>query len=462
LYLAKPERDDVIDLADENRSSGRRPGFVIAILFLLVVLSYLDRAVISLVVPQLHHDLGISDFQISLLQGAAFATFYSACGLPMCWLVDRFPRRAVIYLGVTAWSLATTSAGLAGTFLQLFCARLGVGAGEATLSPAAYSIIADVFSRRQLGRANSFYAMGTIVGNAAALFIGSAVIAWTTSLGRVVLPIVGGMAPWQLTFLVLGLPGFLLAPLIFLVREPPRSRAGTPTASTWRDFLRFLSGRKLYFCSYIGGFTTLAMLALAALSWMPAYLQRHYHLGIREVGSSLSLVSGVSGVLGYLFTGWAVDRWFAAGAKDAHFRFGLLAAATAGVCGVAAFLVQDLRICLVLVGAMLASTSITGVAVAHLQITTPGHFRGRVVALYLFVQSVFGVGLSPSLVAALTDFVFHDPRALGRSLAIVIGVLAPIACLLLAVGLKPALRAVQWAESVLQPSEDLKSLPDTI
>lgn len=186
----------------------------VGILMVMHVLQFIDRSNISLMVYPIRRDLNISDFQLSLVQGLAFALFYAVCGIPVGWVIDRYSRRLIIFLGVTVWSIASANCGLANSYAALLFARFAVGAGEATLLPASYSLIADMFPRNRLGRANGIFSVASLLGTSIALVVGGAAIAYAERVGPVAFPIVGVLKPWQVAFMAtsLGLKSARRAP----------------------------------------------------------------------------------------------------------------------------------------------------------------------------------------------------------------------------------------------------------
>jgi MFS family permease len=230
--------------------------YTVAILFMFYWLSILDRLIISLLVKPIRQDLNISDFELSLLQGFAFGIFYAICGLPLGWLVDRMSRRKIIYFGVTVWSFATFSCGLARNYFQLFLSRVGVGAGEASLSPAAYSLLADSFPPQKLTLAITIFGLGSLIGTGMAYALGGMVVEMASNGDPVILPLIGEAKPWQLVFMVIGLPGVLLALLAFTLREPVRrvemknaaaDGAGRSLREELADMRRFIVSHKRFY-----------------------------------------------------------------------------------------------------------------------------------------------------------------------------------------------------------------------
>lgn len=423
----------------------RQAWFSIFIFLIIAVLAYLDRQVISLLVEPIRESLGVSDFQIGLLQGVAFGVFYALFGLPIGWLVDRTSRRGVIYVGMTLWSVAAAACGLASTYTHLLLARFGVGVGEASLSPAVYSLAADLFPVRRLSLAVGVFATGSSIGGALALFAGSVLIEKLEALGTVTVPIVGVLEPWQMVFICTGAPGVLVALLLWLVPEPKRTMnlLRTSAKGVKTGLIQLLASNKRYFTCHFLGFSLIVILAYGSAAWTPTMLIRHYGLSIGQVGAILGGTTLLFSVSGFLFSGWFVDRWFAKGCQDAHLRYYIYASLLGTVAAVIAYVVADsLWVFVPAYAVMLFLQPITGPAVAHLQMATPGELRGRMSAVFNLIFNLLGMCLGPPSVAFLTDFVFHDPQLVHYSLAVMYVTMALGAALTLWIGLPAARRAV--------------------
>ncbi|RYY29077.1 MAG: MFS transporter [Sphingomonadales bacterium] len=419
--------------------------FSVSILLLVAIMSYLDRQIISLMVEPIKASLDITDFEIGLLQGVAFGLFYAAFGLPIGWLVDRYSRRKIIYFGMTLWSFAAAGCGLASTYWQLLLGRFGVGVGEASLSPAAYSMIADLFPPRRLALALGVFATGSSIGGALAYMVGGALIAKFEAIGAVAWPIVGTLEPWQMVFIITGLPGVAIAGLMFLVPEPVRQRRKAQTLAPDKGFTHFLKSNRRYFLCHFFGFGVVAILAYGSAAWVPAMLMRRYGLGVAEVGIILGSVGALSGIPGFIFGGWFVDRWFARGRRDAHLRYFVYASLIGAVLAVVVFQLADGNLWLFIPAYALLHflQPFTGPAVAQLQIVTPNEYRGRVSALFVLVFNLMGMCLGPPSVAFITTFVFKDPTQVHWSLTIMYVSGALIAAGLFWLGLAPSRRAVE-------------------
>ncbi len=206
--------------------------YVVIVLTAIYMLSFVDRQILSLLVGPIKRDLAISDTRIGLLQGLSFALFYTVMGLPLGRAADKRNRRNLIAGCVLVWSLFTGLCSVAKSFWTLFLTRIGVGVGEAGLSPAAYSMLADYFPSERLGVAISIYYMGVFLGSGAALLVGGSIVDALVRSPLITLPLLGTIASWRVTFLLVGLPGLVFAALVYTVREPLR-----------RDLLKAADGR---------------------------------------------------------------------------------------------------------------------------------------------------------------------------------------------------------------------------
>jgi MFS family permease len=412
-------------------------------------LSFVDRFVIALLIAPIKSDLALTDTQIGLLSGIAFAIFYTTLGIPIGRLADRLDRRRIISIGILLWSLLTAACGLARGFWQLFAARVGVGVGEAALSPAAFSLIADSFPTERLGRALSVYSAGVYIGSGLAFIIGGGVIQLVADVPDISLPLIGAIHTWQLTFILVGLPGLLIAAWVFTIREPGRrgltlgtgGEPGTrgrnlPIAVPIREVLRFIGTRWRAYGAHFLGFALLALAFNAIVIWSPAFLGRVFQVPPSEAGYALGLIIIVFGGTGIVAGGWYADSLGKRGRTDATLRVGIIAALGLTPFALITPLVGDLRLVLALYCPLMFFSSFGfGAAAAALQLITPNEMRGQISAIYLFVINLVGIGLGPFLVGYLTDNAFHDEAAVGRSLAIVAGSAAPLAAVILWAGL---------------------------
>jgi MFS family permease len=424
-------------IATEDRASPAYAWYVVGVLFLAYTVSYIDRTILTLLVKPIRTTLAISDFEISLLHGLAFAVFYTVLGVPIAWLADRASRRGIIAAGIFAWSFMTALCGLARSFPQMFLARVGVGVGEAALSPAAYSMIADYFPPKDLTRALSVYATGVYVGSGLALIVGGAVIAVTPALD---LPGIGRLEPWQVVFLAVGLPGLAVVALMATVREPPRRNplgaAGDPVP--WRKTIATVAAHRGAYGFHMAGYALLALLWSGCATWIPTFFIRTFQWSPGQVGLAYGLATLICGTGGLIAGGWHAGRMRAAGRTDANVRIGVVSALAVLPLGVAAPLMPNAVLAIaVYCGFIFWSSYPFGGAAAALQEITPNRMRAQVSSVYLFVVNLAGIGAGPAVVAFFTDYLFRDDAAVRYSLALTVLVSAPAAALLLRAACPP-------------------------
>lgn len=423
--------------------------FGLFILVLMYIASYLDRQIVSLMVEPLKHDLHLSEMQFGLLQGAAFATFYAMVGFPMGWLVDRYSRRGIIFVGMAVWSAACVGCGLAHNAVQFMVGRFALGAGEAVLAPAGMATLGDSFPKSRIAIAVNIFKAGALIGGIASVALGGFLLAWATARGPVALPVVGVLQPWQQVLVIVGLPGLLAAFLAFLLpRTPRRLASGEPMA----PLLPYLRRRKAYVATMVLGGALVVIPSFAGQTWGAAYLIRHYHLPIQQVGGVLAFMAIGPG-LGFLFHGWLVDRMFARGIRSAHLLPSLWCMPLVAIIAYFAYVqVEDLKLFIGLVFVMQALQTCVSPFDAHIQITSPGAYRGRMAALYGMGQHLLGISTGPTLVAFFTESVFGDPKYVGWGLAATFAAATPFALLVIVLGRRSAVRAAEEALAEAQSS----------
>ena len=266
----------------ENVPSLGYARYVVIVLMVCYTLSFIDSQILSLLVGPLKRDLGLSDTRIGLLQGLAFALFYTILGLPLGRVADTWNRRKLLSLGVAVWSVMTALSSIARSFGTLFLARVGVGVGEATLTPSALSLITDYFPKERLGRAMSLYSMGIFIGSGLALIVGGAVVDFTARIPSVVLPLAGAIASWRVTFLLVGIPGLLVGLWALTIREPIRKSmlVATDGRASRLSIAQVIEQVRIRWQSVMG--ISVAMIfqsasTFAFMAWAPAYFQRVHH-----------------------------------------------------------------------------------------------------------------------------------------------------------------------------------------
>ncbi|NIJ37558.1 MFS family permease [Sphingopyxis panaciterrae] len=407
---------------------------VVALLIVAFTFAMIDRMILTLLVGPLKADFLLSDTQISLLHGLAFTMLYVIVGLPMGWLIDRYSRRMIAGVSVAAWSLMTALCGVSGNFTQLFLARMGVGIGEAGISPAAHSMIADYFPSSRLSLPITLYSIGGSAGSGLALIFGGSIVDYVSRLGRVTVPLFGEIHAWQASFFVAGLPGLAVAAAFLFVKEPPRrgrlveGDVRTVPISATIGLLREKSPFLIpQFCASAAS----ALALLSTLAWMPTYLNRAYGLTPGEAGLGYGLAVLIGGISGLVASGWVANRLAAAGRRDASIIVALGCTLLAFIPAALAPVVPDVTASLLLSAvAVFGFASAIALAPAALPIVIPNEMRGQVYAAYLLTISVLGYAVGPVVVAVITDNFFGDDAMVGWSMASVALVAGPVAVLL--------------------------------
>ena len=429
-----------------------RAWWMLAVLILFYVLSLVDRGALSLLVVPIQKDLELSDIEMGIILGPAFAISYSIFGLPMGWASDRFPRRTIIFIAIVIWSAAAASSGLAWSFATLLLARILVGLGEAALSPIAYTLIADEFPPRRMTTAMAFYQAGAKLGGAASFTVVAVASAIAATYAVFDWPLVGPLEAWQLTLLFTGGPGLVLVFLVFSFREPPR-RAPAGSEVEKPNFLPFLKGEWRIFLPMLLGMMMISTGVLSLGAWVPTFLERSYELKPAQYGPILSTVHLI-GAAALLAKGMFVDWLRARGMIDAHLRFLSWIMIVSIPLVLVAFLVErspwlfwlSYGAVEVLAGQFLMYFAAT------VQLFAPTLIRGRIMALFQAAFTIVGMGLGPLIVAVVTERIFADPLKLGWSLAIVVSLSFALALLALRASLPQVRRVTQQPIGSLAPT----------
>jgi MFS family permease len=417
-----------------------RAWYAVGIFGLALTINFLDRGILTLLIGPIKHDLNLSDTKASLLVGFAFVFFYLFLGLPIARLVDTRSRRLIIGAGIALWSLMTAFCGLAQNFAQLFIARIGVGVGEACNGPATFSMMADLFPRDKLPRAISVLNFGFVAGTGLALLLGGTVIHFVSAMDPISLPVVGLLHPWQITFMLVGLPGLLVALLLSTVPEPLRRGriAGILTKSLpVRDVIRFLTDNRGAYGPMFLGLACNVVLHFGAAAWVPTFFVRTYGWTASKAGVLQGILIICTAPFG-LMIGSALSEWFTRrGYADSNMRVTFIGIAASTPCAILYPLMPTPELAVAVLSLQwFFAMLLPGPQNAALQIITPNQMRGQVTALFLFVFNVVGFGAGPTVIALLTDYVFRGEAMLRYSLVAAGCVLGPLAAFIVWSGLK--------------------------
>lgn len=371
---------------------GRYPQYVLALLVLVYTVNFVDRIMLGVLVPPIKVELGLSDTQLGLLGGTAFALFYTALGIPIGWLADRAHRVWIMTTALAVWSAFTAVCGLAQNFLQLFLARIGVGVGEAGGVAPAYSLISDYFPPAQRARALAIYSFGIPIGSALGLVIGGTI---------------ASAIDWRAAFLIVGAAGLALAPLVKLtVREAPRGSldaAGTAQgAAPLGVVLRLLLRKPSFWGLALAGGSS-AMMGYGLLFWLPSFFMRGYGLTMMQTSLYFGGMTLVGGITGMWLGGWLADR-HGTRRRSAYTlvpAITLLLSAPFHALG-ALSPAHSWWFLVFVIPAALGSAWV-GPTICAVQHLVPPNMRALASALFLFVNNLIGLGLGALVIGAMSD-----------------------------------------------------------
>lgn len=362
---------------------------MLVLLTLVMIFNYIDRVALGLMLPEIKADLGLSDTQLGLMTGIAFAAFYAAMGIPIAHWADRGDRVRIITLTTVLWSAAVAACGMAASFTHLLLMRIGVAVGEAGCHPPAFSLISDYYSREERPRAVARYMLGWPLALLFGFFIGGWLIQFFG---------------WRATFLMLAAPGLVLAVLAALVLDEPRrklpvavaSKAGT--AIVLADLWRNRSYRHLLLAH-----ATSYFFGNGLLQWQPTFLTRSYHIESGELGMWLAGIYGVGGLLGTYVGGELAARYAAGDERKQLAALSVLYVAIS-VLGAGVYLVGSfLAAITLLIVSSLGAAIVVGPMFSATQSLVAPHARAMSIAVVLFFANLIGLGLGPLAVGMISD-----------------------------------------------------------
>jgi MFS family permease len=428
--------------------------FVLAVLVVAALIAFIDRQVVAIVVDPMKADLGVGDAQIGWLYGV-FALFYAVAALPIAWLADRKSRKHIIAAGIFLWSLMTIACGLSRSYWNVFLARIGVGIGEATLTPATTSMVGDYFPRDQIPLALSIFQTGAIMGSGIAFIIGGVVLNIVEQAEPMVLPLVGELRPWQQTFVYVGAPGMILALLLLLLREPVRRSAGgtgTQQEATFAEIVAFYRrNARTLACHHIG-FLSFALMGYAFVFWTVSFFVRVHGYDAADASQVFGWIFFLAGPLGPILIALLARRLGERGRGDANITAGMIG----GLISVPTILLiqfvpSPMWAFVLYVPAMIFINSPFGIAAGSLPVITPPNMRAQVAALYMLTVSV-GMMLGPPVAGAFNEYVFPEAEGVRYSLITLTSLFGAIAGLSLWLGRRAY--AVSLAEAEEQAARE--------
>jgi len=420
-----------------------RQWYMAFLLTFLYIYAQIDRSALILLVTPIKQDLGVSDTQMSLILGGAFAAFYALLGLPAGYLVDRVSRRAIMGVGVVLWSLMTMASGFAQNYLQLFLGRCGVGIGEAAITPASYSLIRDSFPPEKRGRAFGIYSAGAYIGAALAVIISGALLGLANAGAFKNLPVIGAMRPWQAVLVCIGSVGIPISLLTLTFREPPRRVDGSIAQSgvTFREAFAQIQSHWSPYLLITAWVTCFFGVAISYGSWMPTIIGRTWALPPATIGMFFGGSLIVGAPIGAWFGGHAIDTLIRRGRRDAVELVGLWITIIFIPFGIAAPVAPEANeMWIALFAQLLVAGAYQPVGASFIARITPQRVMGKVTSIYLLVFNLLGLGLGPTMVAVISDNFYTGKQALGFALGTAAAVLMVIALFLMLALLRRARR----------------------
>ena len=374
--------------------SGSYRWYALGLLTVVYVVNFVDRQILSILLGSIKEEFGLTDTELGFLAGITFALFYATLGIPIAMWADRGNRRNIITLALTVFSVMTALCGQATSFAYLVVARIGVGVGEAGASPPSHSILSDLFPPKERATALGIFATGVNIGIMIGFFAGG---------------YINDLYGWRMAFMVVGVPGLLLAVIVrFTLKEPERGasegRAGEAAeaapsiGSAAKKFFRTRTLRHIALASALNAFV-----GYGAVTWFAEFLRRSYQMSSSESGLTLAIMFGIVGGIGTFFGGYTADRlakrdirwnlWLPAAVVviAMPFTFGVFLSDTSAA-SLAFFILPAL-----------VGTVYLGPSIAMVQALVPLRMRTVASAILLFVINIIGLGLGPQMVGVMSD-----------------------------------------------------------
>ena len=423
----------------EDWPSEKKGWYVTFVFLFAFIFSLIDRQILNLLVIPIQNDLLLSDTQISLLQGFAFVITYVLLSVPIGRLVDKFNRIKIMISGVVVWSITTFTCGLSRNFYELLFARMGVGAGEAALSPAAWSLLADYFRPERLSFPISIYLMGPYLGAGLAMILGAYVLDLTSGREAIYIPLIGSLAPWQITFIIVSLPGIIITGLLLSVKEPKRKniKSNSEKIPNWSEVISFMLLNKRIYTSLHIATPFLVIMLYGLQAWSPTILVRVYDWELSDAGRVYGLIAlffGSTGVISGPFLSKVLKNL---SISSSSLKVCVLGVSLAGISISLLPFQNDSFYALICIA--IASFCIPlplALVTTIMQEVTPNPMRGVVNGMYVVSTNVIGLAIGPFLVAFGTDYIFNDPNLIAYSLSLVAVIVAPIGSILFCIGIK--------------------------
>jgi MFS family permease len=438
--------------------SGHQASAVLAFLYLGYLLSFADRVIFGMVLKPIKATLGLSDSQLGLLAGLAFALSYALFSPLAGWFVDRQPRKHLMAAAISFWSAMTLATGFAGSFLTMGLARLGVGAGEAFLHPLSVSLVSDTVEPQRRARAFAVYLSAGALGSSVALLFGGLLIRRLLKLGHITLPLLGAVQPWQGLFVAAAVPGLLLALMVVAVmREPPRLGATHAAGGEQGSAMAFLKANRRLCWAIFGGISFLQMAAYTMTTWKITFFERVHGWSGAEAGIWLGAVGGVASLVGCLagarLIGWLRGRGYA----DAPLRLCVASGVCYAVFSILGLLAPTPQLAMALfVGSLFWSYVPSVAGFTAMGEILPADVRARLAGLHTFANGLISNSLGPFLVGLFSDRLFPQVTGIRYAMVATVVIAAVLGLASVVWGLGPYRRrfATETPDALLSPADD--------
>lgn len=389
--------------------------FAVGILVLAAIISYVDRQVVAIVVEPMKQDLSLTDTQVGWLY-SIFALAYAIAGIPIARLADRFSRRYLIAIGIFFWSAMTVLSGLSRNFIQVFLARMGIGVGEATLVPAASALIGDLFPRDKVALAVSVFTAGWVMGSALAFVIGGYVLSLIEQSDAPLHPILAGLEPWQQFFIYVAVPGFILAPIVLLIRKTKHATAAKTGQGDMAAVLAFYRENRATIILHHLGFLAYSLMGFGLVFWTVAFFTRVHGISASSASQIFGWIFLVAGTGSGPFLGWVARRMSLRGQQDANIKAAMIGGALLVPCVILIqFMPSVWWAAAMYVPAMFFSTCPYGLAYGSLPLIAPAEIRATVVSVFMFVVNM-GMFLGPPLAGMFNEHLFPGDSGIRYSM----------------------------------------------
>jgi MFS family permease len=389
-------------------------------LLLCYFMFFVDRNILTLLVGPVRKDLGINDTEMGILNGYAFSVLNGLFIIPFGWYCDRKSRRNVLIFGITLWALSTIASGFTTTFTQLVFTRMGLGLGEAALSPAAFAMISDYFPKAKRGTAVGIYGIGGFGGIGLSYLIGGAVLAGFRGVDTVSLPLVGETSVWHAAFIVVGLVTIGLAMLMTTVTEPPRLASTEKVAANEKPFFGHLKEHWGAFALVMGGYICLGILAIGWFAWLPSYFIRVFHMPPIQAGIQVGWTTTIAGVTGAVIGGYIADWMMRRGVRGGKVPTLIIMFCMWIPSALGMYLSDSIGMSLLWTFVFTFADGIGFMQYGNvMQEMFPSSMRARSIAAWGVTSTILTYGIGPAMFGASLDLFFHGDQGLQSALGLV-------------------------------------------